>query len=97
MKNKELNDEMIDELYDVILKLKSKEDCKILFDDLCTYIEINQMASRIRAAKMLMEGQTYNQIIESTDISSATLSRVSKCINRGSGGYEKFVDYNKKD
>ena len=96
MKNIEEENKMLDELFDLILELKSKEDCKILFDDLCTYNELNQMASRVRAAKMLMEGNTYNQIIQETDISSATLSRVSRCINRGSGGYQKFINVDKE-
>lgn len=80
-----ITDEMVDELYRVVSGLKSKEECKNLFDDLCTYKEIMQMAQRLRAAKLLTEGKTYNQVIEETDISSATLSRVSACVQRGKG------------
>lgn len=76
---------MIEELYSVVAKIKNKEDCKELFLDLCTYKEILKMAQRLRAAKLLSEGKTYNQVIEETDISSATLSRVSACVQRGNG------------
>ena len=78
-------------LWETILNCKSAEDLEILFDDLCTYKEIEQMAQRVSSAKMLKEGKTYAEIIEKTDISSATLSRVSRCVQRGSGGYSKFV------
>ncbi|MEG1609044.1 MAG: YerC/YecD family TrpR-related protein [Clostridia bacterium] len=84
--------EMIDDLYGILLKLKTKEDCKILLDDLCTFKEVEQMAQRIRAAQLLLEGNTYAQVIAYTDISSATLSRISRCIHHGSGGYFKFLD-----
>jgi TrpR-related protein YerC/YecD len=78
-------------LYETILKCKTSEDLEMLFEDLCTYKEVEQMAQRIASAKMLQEKKTYAEIIEKTDISSATLSRVSRCVQRGSGGYSKFV------
>lgn len=81
----------IDGLYEIILKLKTKEDCEMLFADLCTYTEVEQMALRAYAAKLFLKGFTYNAIIGETDLSSATLSRISRCINHGSGGYEKFI------
>lgn len=89
--------ERIDELYEIILRLKTKEDCAMLFADLCTYTEVEQMAQRAFAAKLFLEGYTYNAIIEETELSSATLSRISRCINHGSGGYAKFVDAKKGD
>lgn len=82
---------MIRNLYEVIAKVDSPNDCKILFDDLCTNKEIEQMAQRIEAAKLLKEGLTYNQVIEQTDISSATLSRVSRSLQYGKG-YKKFLN-----
>lgn len=85
MMEKKITEEMIEELYDCIISLKSKEDCRFLFDDLCTYKEVEQMAQRLCAAKLLMEGKTYQQVIGLTDISSATLSRVSRCVQRGKG------------
>lgn len=87
----------LDKLYDTIIKLTTREECKAFFDDLCTYKELDQMAQRAYAAKLFLEGKTYNEIIAETDISSTTLSRISKAITHGSGGYAKFLDYDGKD
>ena len=75
----------IDALYALIAKLENPEDCRALFEDLCTVKEVEKMAERIYAARLLMEGKTYNQVIAETDISSATLSRVSRCVQYGNG------------
>lgn len=82
--------EQIAELYRLIVGLESEEDCAALFADLCTQKEIEKMAERVRAAKLLMDGKTYNQVIAEADISSATLSRVSRCVQYGSG-YSKLL------
>ena len=74
-------------LYDVLANITNKEDFARLFEDLCTYQEIENMEQRIECAQLLLSGETYNQVIEQTDVSSATLSRVSRCIRHGSGGY----------
>lgn len=84
------NEQMINELYQLIASMESADDCKSLFGDLCTVKEIEQMAQRVRAAKLLIDGKTYNQVMEETDISSATLSRVSRCVQYGEG-YSKFL------
>lgn len=84
------NNEHIESLYEAILKLKSADDCKEFFEDLCTYREIEQMAQRVYSAKLLLRGETYENVISKTDISSATLSRVSKCVKYGKG-YKKFL------
>lgn len=78
-------------LYSTLLRCKTEEDVACLLADLCTYQEVEQMAQRIAAAKLITEGMTYAEIIEKTGISSATLSRVSRAIRHGSGGYEKFL------
>ena len=78
------------ELFEVLLKLKTVKDCEDFFADLCTYKEIDSMAQRIKAAKLLIGGETYEKIIEKTAISSATLSRVSRCVKYGEG-YKKFL------
>ena len=88
---------MINELYDAVLKAETREDIEALFSDLLTVKELEHFAQRIRAAKLILEGKTYQQIIDVTDISSATLSRVSRCVYYGSGGYRRFVDYDKSD
>lgn len=77
-------------LYEAILKLESVEDCQAFFEDVCTYRELEQMAQRVTAAKLLLKGETYETVIKETDISSATLSRVSKCVKYGKG-YSKFL------
>lgn len=90
MQKKTVSKKDIDNLFEVIIRAKSVKDCQNLFEDLCTDKEIEQMAQRIKAAKLLMEGNTYNQVIEQTDISSATLCRVSRCVQYGKG-YKNFV------
>lgn len=82
--------EKIESLFELILSLDNKEDCRAFFDDLCTRKELEKMAERVYAAKLLMEGNTYNQVIAQADISSATLSRVSRCIQYGTG-YAKIL------
>lgn len=79
------------ELYELFTKIETVEDCKALLDDLCTIKEVEQMAQRAYAAKLFIEGKTYNEIIAETEISSTTLSRVSKAVAYGSGGYKKFI------
>ena len=85
------NAEKIEALYQLILKLETREDCQALFEDLCTHREIEKMAERLHAAALLSEGKTYNQVIAETDISSATLSRVSRSLQYGKG-YSKFLN-----
>ena len=81
-----MNDsEKLVNLFEMILKLESVEECKALFEDLCTRKEIANMAERLYAAQLLLEGKTYNQVISETSISSATLSRISQCVQYGKG------------
>ena len=82
---------MIRALYQAFVKIDSEETCAAFLDDLCTRKEVEQMAQRLRTAKLLSEGMTYSQVIEQTNISSATLSRVSRCVQYGTG-YRKFVE-----
>lgn len=83
-------DEKLQALYELILRLDNMEDCRALFQDMCTRKELEKMAERVYAAKLLLQGKTYNQVIAQTDISSATLSRVSQCVQYGKG-YSKFL------
>ena len=80
-----INKEHLEELYKTILKLESIEECREFFEDVCTFKEVEQMAQRLISAKLLLQGKTYDEIIKDTDISSATLSRVSKCVKYGNG------------
>ncbi|MBE6809897.1 MAG: TrpR-related protein YerC/YecD [Ruminococcaceae bacterium] len=77
-------------LYSLFLSLESEKDCDDLLNDLCTAKEIEQMAQRVRAAKLLLSGKTYSQVMEECVISSATLSRVSRAVQYGKG-YKKFL------
>lgn len=77
-------------LYSLFLSLESEKDCDDLLNDLCTAKEIEQMAQRVRAAKLLLSGKTYNQVMEECVISSATLSRVSRAVQYGKG-YKKLL------
>lgn len=81
---------MVNELFELLASVNNAEDMELLFDDLCTNNEIEQMTQRLIAAKLLLQGKTYNQVIEATDISSATLSRVSSCVKYGKG-YKQFI------
>ncbi|NLJ94547.1 MAG: TrpR-related protein YerC/YecD [Clostridiaceae bacterium] len=78
-------EEMPNFLYEIISELDSPEAVKNLFIDLCTYKEIENMAQRLYAAKLLSEGKTYQEVTEACSISSATLSRVSRSLQYGSG------------
>ena len=91
-----ISDEMINELYELFARIDDPEDFRLLLEDLCTYKEVEQMAGRIAAAKLFMEGKTYNEVIAATSISSATLSRVSRCVQRGEG-YRKFLTSRKSE
>lgn len=86
----EHKDEKIEALFQLILSLDNMSDCRALFDDLCTRKELEKMAERLYAAKLLLEGKTYNQVMGQADISSATLSRVSRCVQYGTG-YAKLL------
>ena len=80
----------IEQLYALILSLENVDDCACLFEDLCTAKELEQMAQRVKAARLLLQNKTYNQVMEECDISSATLSRVSRCVQYGKA-YKRFL------
>ena len=80
------------ELYSLLASINSPDEIRALLEDLCTYKELEYFHQRINSAIMLLEGATYQQVSESIDnISTATLSRVSRCIKHGSGGYSKVL------
>ena len=82
--------EKIENLFKLLVALDTMEDCQALLHDLCTMKELENMAERLHAAKLLLEGKTYNQIMAQAEISSATLSRVSRCVQYGKG-YSKLL------
>ena len=95
----DFHSESIDRLFKVILNLKTVNDCYDFFEDVCTIKEIQNMAQRLDAAVLLDSGENYQELSRKLDTSTATISRVSRCLNYGSGGYRKALDYikNEKD
>ncbi|WP_438431402.1 YerC/YecD family TrpR-related protein [Gorillibacterium sp. sgz500922] len=92
MQLKKLNDKSIDQLFEAILTLKDMEECYTFFDDLCTVNEIESLAQRLEVARMLRKGNTYNQIEAETGASTATISRVKRCLNYGNDGYKMALE-----
>lgn len=85
-------DEQTDDLFNAILSLENLDECYEFFEDLCTMKELSDMTQRIRAARMLLNGATYEQIVKKVEISTATISRINRCIQYGSGGYKTVID-----
>lgn len=86
----------VDALFRSILALGSVDECYRFFEDVCTIKEVQDMAQRLEAAVLLDEGKNYQQIAKEVGISTATISRVSRCLNYGSGGYREAIDKRKK-
>ena len=85
-------DQLIEELYEGILTLESVEDCNRFFEDICTIKELQSISQRLKVAKMLRENHTYTQIEQATGVSTATISRISKFLHFGPGGYNLVLD-----
>ena len=86
-----LRSEAMDTLFKTILNLESIDECYAYFEDLCTVKELQDMAQRLDTAILLSQGYSYQKIQENIDISTATIGRVSKCLNYGSGGYRSAI------
>ncbi len=95
--NRKLKDEEMDILFKGILKLKTVDECYDFFEDLCTISELHAMAQRFQVARMLDEGKIYSDIVRDTGASTATISRVNKCLMYGSDGYRKLLDRLRED
>lgn len=85
-------DSRLEYLFKGILTLSTVEDCYRFFSDLCTPFELREMAQRMQAAKMLKEGLIYSEIAERTGLSTATISRVNRCLRYSDEGYLKVLD-----
>ena len=83
-----LKNERADLLAKAFLALESEEDCYRLFEDLFTIREVQDLSSRMEIAQMLREKVTYNDIVEKTGASTATIGRVNRALNYGAGGYQ---------
>lgn len=82
----------IDELFDAVLTLEDREDCYRFFEDICTINEIHAISQRLQVAKLLSEKKTYNEIEEETKASTATISRINKCLVYGAEGYKRVLE-----
>ncbi len=87
-----LRDATMDQLFQAILSLETLEECYRFFDDLCTIAELKSLAQRLQVARMLQDGCTYHHIEEETGASTATISRVKRCLLYGSDGYPMVLD-----
>ena len=83
-------------LYKAILKLKSVDDCRKFFEDVCTIKEVLDMSQRLEVANLLASKKNYQEVSKLTGASTSTISRVSRCLNYGSGGYALVVDKKEK-
>ena len=87
-----LHTKEVDALFDAILSLKNREECYMFFEDALTVREILDIAQRLKAAEMLRAGKSYNEVCAVTGMSTATISRVSKALERGAGGYKLVLE-----
>lgn len=89
--NEKLRDHLHDQLFRAILELKSVDECYEFFEDICTIQEMKAISARIEVARMLKAGDIYEDIVQKTGASTATISRIKRCLVYGSGGYEKIL------
>ena len=85
-----------DILYEAVLSLKTPEECRAFFQDLCTVAELRAMAQRLEVAQLLDGGLIYNDILQRTGASSATISRVNRALQYGADGYKTVLPRLKK-
>lgn len=90
--NQRLVNPLTDQLFDAILYLRSREECYEFFEDLCTINELRDMSQRLEVARLLRNGEKYDKIEAATGASTATISRVKRCLKFGADGYAKVLD-----
>lgn len=92
-----IHSESTDRLFRAILSLKTVEECYSFFEDICTITEIKDMSQRLDTAFLVDKGISYQNISEQIGVSTATISRVSRCLNYGAGGYKTVIDRLKEE
>ena len=92
-----LRGKQLDQFFDAILQLENREECYKFFDDVATMNEIQSLTQRLHVAKMLYEGHTYSEIEKETTASTATISRVRRCLDYGSEGYTTVLNRMSKE
>lgn len=88
---KNIRTEAVDALFEAVMCLKSKEECYLFFEDVCTVNELLSLSQRFEVARMLKEKRTYLEIAEKTGASTATISRVNRSLNYGNDGYDMVL------
>ncbi len=91
MADKNMLSNQKEDLYKAILSLQNRDECEKFFEDLCTINELNSMAQRLEVALLLKQGETFNTIVAKTGASTATISRVNRCLKYGPGGYDIVI------
>lgn len=86
------NTQAVEKLYRAVLTLKNCEECSLFFEDICTIQELETIAQRLEVAENLVSGKSYQEVNKLTGASTATISRVGKCINYGAGGYKMAIE-----
>lgn len=89
--NSKIKNEAVDSLFRAILTLRNMDECYTFFEDVCTVNELLSLAQRFEVASMLREKKTYLEIAEKTGASTATISRVNRCLNYGTDGYDMVL------
>ncbi|WP_425350448.1 YerC/YecD family TrpR-related protein [Clostridium sartagoforme] len=92
MAENKLKNPELDLFFEAVLKLQTIEECYSFFEDVATINELKALAQRIQVAKLLKEKKVYTEIAEDTGASTATISRVNKCLNYGTGGYNLILE-----
>lgn len=91
MYDSKLRDDDMDALFRAVLSLETQEDCYRFFEDLCTIGELQAISQRYAVARLLRQGETYTAIAEKTGASTATISRVNRCLVYGAAGYRSVL------
>ncbi|VYU17934.1 TrpR-like protein YerC/YecD [Clostridium tertium] len=92
MAESKLKNPELDLFFEAVLKLQTIDECYSFFEDVATINELKALAQRIQVAKLLNEKKVYTEIAEETRASTATISRVNKCLNYGTGGYNLILE-----
>ena len=97
MTNQKLKDELADQLCKALLSLRDMEECYAFLEDICTVSELKSLSQRLEVARMLDEQHTYDDMVSRTGASTATISRVKRCLNYGADGYQLVLERMKKN
>lgn len=95
--NAKISNERLDALFTAILSLRNIEECYDFFEDLCTISEIQAMEQRFHVAVLLSKGKVYSDIVKETGASTATISRVNRCLSYGTDGYKLAIERMRKN